>query len=94
MVLISMVDKIILVKFFLLYFFLGMFILLSLIKWIPGLIFLIKYQCGLRSQPLKPSKEEREQNIEEMKLRIFDTIKIFEEDFTQTIHSSFEEAAL
>ena len=77
MVFVGLLDQILLVKFFLLFFFLGIFILLSLIKWIPGWIFLIKYKCNKSSQPLAPSKEERDNNIEEMKLRIFDTIKLF-----------------
>lgn len=71
-----------------------MFILLSLIKWIPGLIFLIKYKCRTRSNPLTPSQEERENNIADMKLRIFDTVKQLEDDFIYNIKESFDEAAV
>ena len=72
---------------------LGFFIILSLIKWIPGLIFQIRYRCRKRSRPLNPSPEEQAENIADMKLRIFDIIKHFEDDFTFNIKESFQEAA-
>lgn len=89
-----LLHGILLVKFFLLLIMIGLFILVTLIKWVPGFIFLLRYRFKKRKYPIEQQPEEREANISEMKLRIFDTIKSFEEDFTISIKDSFEEAAI
>lgn len=43
---------------------------------------------------MTPSQEERENNIADMKLRIFDTVKQLEDDFIYNIKESFDEAAV
>lgn len=89
-----LLHGILLVKFFILLFLLTMFTILSLIKQIPAIVYIIRYKCHKRDNPLEPSPEERQQNISEMKLRVFDTIQRFEDDFAFNIKESFEEAAL
>ena len=82
-------HNILLVKFFLLFVTIIMYLLLFLIKWIPGLIYIISYKCSAKDNPLEPSQEEKEDNILHMQMRIFDTIKHFEDDFTFNIKESF-----
>lgn len=48
-------QNILLVKFFLLLFLLFFFVILSVVKWIPGFIYVIKYLCNRRKNPLEPS---------------------------------------
>lgn len=57
------------------------------------MIYMIRYKWNRRTNPIKPTEEERETSISEMKLRIFDIIKRFEDDFTYNIKQAFEEAA-
>jgi hypothetical protein len=52
----------VLLKFFLMLFFLGAFVIIELIKIVPVLIYTISYKCSIRSNPLLPSAEEVEQN--------------------------------
>jgi hypothetical protein len=78
-------HSIILVKFFMLLTLLFLFSLISIIKWIPGLVYIIKYKCLMRNNQLEPTDVERDNNIANMKLRVFDTIKRFEDDFTYNI---------
>lgn len=50
-------HNIILIKFFLLLFLVGGFILITLIKWIPGLIFLLRYRFKKRKRPTELTPE-------------------------------------
>jgi hypothetical protein len=93
MTLIAM-HEILLVKMCLFFVLIFMFIFLTLSKWIPGFIYICKYKYKMSKTPLEPTQEERESNITDMKLRIFETIKAFEDDFIFNIKESFEEAAI
>lgn len=86
-------QEVLLVKFFMLLLFLTFFSIISLIKIIPGIVYMIRYKWNKRTNPLELTQEERENSISEMKLRVFDIVKRFEDDFTFNIKESFEEAA-
>ena len=70
-------HNILLVKFFMMLFLLTFYIILSLIKIVPAIIYIVRYKCRTKDNPLEPSPEEIEKNISEMKLRVFDTVKRF-----------------
>ena len=82
-----------LVKFFFILFLLGMFIIIQTIRIIPVLGYYISYKCRLRSRPLEPSQQEMQENSDRNVLRIFNTLKRFEDDFKTEIEYSFALAA-
>jgi hypothetical protein len=56
-VLLIFAQSILLVKFFVTLFLLFTFTLLSVIKWIPGLMYIIQYKMNKKKNPLEPSQE-------------------------------------
>jgi len=69
-VLLIFAQSILLVKFFVLLFLLFTFTALSLIKWVPGLIYIIQYKMHKKQFPLEPSQQEKNKNIAAIRLKI------------------------